>query len=494
MGAVLVAEHYQAYIGGRFTNGETGETFPSINPATEEEIARIPVCSVADVDLAVSAAREAFAGGWKRASAGDRSNVLRQIAAGIRARAEELAALETADSGKLIKDTLGGDIPEAANCFDYFAEAASSLHGQTYEVPFGNFSDHTVREPVGVVGSIAPWNYPLVNAAWKIAPAIAAGNSVVYKPAEDTSLSTLLLARIIDETDAPKGLINIVTGPGSVVGAALASHSGVDKISFTGSTGTGRSILHAAADNITSAMLELGGKSPNIVFEDCDLEKAIAGAMFAIFVNSGQVCTAGSRLLIQDSIYDAFLTRFIRAAESVRVGDPLDPQSQMGPLVSRVHYDRVISFIEQAKNDGARLRTGGARPARMDRGYYLAPTIFDNVEPGTELDQDEVFGPVAAAIRFRDESEAIEIANATQYGLAAGIWTQDLSRAQRIAAELDAGTIWINTYNIATSGIPFAGFKNSGIGVELGDEGLKEYTRLKNICIDLDDAPIDYFG
>lgn len=492
MGAVLVAEHYQAYIGGRFTNGETG--VPSINPATEEEIARIPVCSANDVDRAISAAREAFNGGWKRASSGERAKVLRQIANGIRARADELAALETADSGKLIKDTLGGDIPEAANCFDYFADAASTLHGQTYEVPFGNFSDHTVREPVGVVASIAPWNYPLVNVAWKIAPAIAAGNSVVYKPAEDTSLSTLLLARIIDETDAPKGIINIVTGTGSVVGAALASHPGVDKISFTGSTATGRSILHAAAENITGAMLELGGKSPNIIFDDCDLEKAIAGAMFAIFVNAGQVCTAGSRLLIQDSIYDEFLSRFIRAAESIRVGDPLDSKSQMGPLVSRVHYERVLSFIEQAKADGARLRTGGVRPTGINRGFYLAPTIFDNVEPGTQLDQEEVFGPVAAAIRFRNESEAIQIANATKYGLAAGIWTRDLSRAHRIAAELDAGTVWINTYNIATSGIPFAGFKNSGIGVELGDEGLKEYTRLKNICIDLDDAPFDYFN
>jgi acyl-CoA reductase-like NAD-dependent aldehyde dehydrogenase len=241
-------------------------------------------------------------------------------------------------------------------------------------------------------------------------------------------------------------------------------------------------------------MLELGGKSPNIIFDDCDLEKAIAGAMFAIFVNAGQVCTAGSRLLIQDSIYDEFLSRFIRAAESIRVGDPLDSKSQMGPLVSRVHYERVLSFIEQAKADGARLRTGGVRPTGINRGFYLAPTIFDNVEPGTQLDQEEVFGPVAAAIRFRNESEAIQIANATKYGLAAGIWTRDLSRAHRIAAELDAGTVWINTYNIATSGIPFAGFKNSGIGVELGDEGLKEYTRLKNICIDLDDAPFDYFN
>lgn len=489
-----MSKDYQAYIGGRFTSCDTGDSLASINPATEEEIARVPICSIADVDHAVSAARQAFEGGWKRAACGDRSRVLRQIADGIRARASVLAALETADSGKPISDNLYADIPEAANCFDYFADAASSLHGRKYEVPFGHFFDHTVREPVGVVASIAAWNYPLVNAAWKIAPAIAAGNCVVYKPAEDTSLSTLLLARIIDDTNAPKGIVNVVTGPGSVTGAALTSHPGVDKISFTGSTRTGQDVLHSAANNITGTILELGGKSPNIIFDDCDLDKAVAGAMFAIFVNAGQVCTAGSRLLIQQGIYNTFIDRFVRAAESIRIGDPLDPKTQMGPLVSSRHLDRVIGLIDQAKDDGAQLRAGGIRPAQMKQGYYLAPTIFDNVQPGSQLDQEEVFGPVAAVIRFREESDAIQLANATNYGLAAGVWTRNLSRAHRIAEELDAGTVWVNTYNIASSGIPFAGFKNSGIGVELGDEGLKEYTRLKNICIDLDDEPIDHFN
>jgi acyl-CoA reductase-like NAD-dependent aldehyde dehydrogenase len=488
-----MAEQYQAYIGGRFIDGETGETLPSINPASEEEFARFPVCSVNDVNRAVRSAREAFVNCWRRTSCDNRATVLNQIAEGIRAHATELAELETADSGKLLKDNLGGDIPEAANCFEYFAKAATELKGRSCQVPFGNFSDRTVREPVGVVASIAAWNYPLVNAAWKIAPAIAAGNCVVYKPAEDTSLSTLLLARIIDETDAPKGLINIVTGPGATTGAALTAHPGVDKISFTGSTGTGKRVMYAAAENITGVALELGGKSPNIVFDDCDLDKAIAGAMFGIFVNAGQVCTAGSRLLVQEGIYEAFLDRLQSAAESIRVGDPRNPESQMGPLVNRAHFDRVTRFVEQAKRDGARLRTGGGRPPGLKRGFYFAPTIFEQVEPGSQLDQEEVFGPVVAVIPFRSEDDAVEIANATRFGLAAGIWTRDSSRAERIAAELDAGTVWINTYNIATASVPFAGFKSSGIGVELGDEGLAEYTRLKNICIDLGDDPIDYF-
>lgn len=485
---------YQAYIGGNFTNGGISETLASINPATEEEFARFPVCSSKDVDLAVTTAREAFVGSWKRTSCGDRARILGQIADGIRAHSVQLAELETADSGALLKDNLGANIAEAANCFDYFAKEATNLKGRTYQLPFGNFTDHTAREPVGVVASIAAWNYPLVNAVWKIAPAIAAGNSIVYKPAEDTSLSTLLLARIIDETDAPKGLVNIVTGPGAVTGAALTAHLGVDKISFTGSTGTGRIVMGAAAKNIKGVTLELGGKSPNIVFDDCDLEKAIAGAMFGIFVNAGQVCTAGSRLLVQKGIYEAFMDRFIHAAEAIRVGDPMNPQSQMGPLVSQTHFERVSAFVQRAKDDGARLRTGGVRPLGLKRGFYFSPTIFDQVEAGSQLDQEEVFGPVAAVIPFHTEEESIRIANATQYGLAAGIWTRDSVRAHRVAAELDAGTVWINTYNIATAGIPFAGFKNSGIGVELGDEGLKEYTRLKNICIDLGDEPIDYFS
>ena len=485
---------YQAYIGGRFTNGETGEFLTSINPATEEAVAQVPICPAADVDQAVLAARGAFAGGWKKTRPADRATILRQIAAGIRSHGAELAAIETEDSGKLLKDNINSDVPEAASCFDHFANTLSDLAGRTYAVPFGSFVDYSVREPIGVVAAVAAWNYPLVNAAWKIAPAIAAGNSVVYKPAEDTSLSALLLARIIDETDAPKGIVNVVTGPGAVTGAALTAHSGVDKISFTGSTATGRSILHAAANNITGATLELGGKSPNIIFDDCNLEQAIAGAMFAIFVNAGQVCTAGSRLLVQEGIYNQFMDRFVRAAEAIRVGDPLAPESQMGPLVSGRHFERVSGFIQQAKHDGARLRTGGVRPAAMKRGFYLAPTIFDKVGAGTQLDQEEVFGPVAAVIPFRTDDDALRIANGTSFGLAAGVWTQNLSRAHRLAAELVAGTVWINTYNIACSGIPFSGFKQSGIGVELGDEGLKEYTRLKNICIDLSDAPIDYFG
>jgi acyl-CoA reductase-like NAD-dependent aldehyde dehydrogenase len=493
MDPLSMADIHTAYIDGRFVQGETGDTFASVDPATEQEIGRVSLCTADDVDRAVTAARAAFEKGWRGTQAVDRAVVLKRIAAGIRARASELAEVETADSGKPIHDNQTGDVPETAGCFDYFADAAAGLGGECYTVPFGEFQAYSLREPVGVVASVAPWNYPLVNAAWKIAPALAAGNCVVYKPAEETSLSTLLLAKIFDEAQMPPGVVNIVTGPGDPTGAALVSHPGVDKVSFTGSTATGQAVLHAAADNITGTVLELGGKSANIVFDDCDLDRAVAGALFAVFVNAGQVCTAGSRLLVQQGIYDAFIDRLVRSAELIRIGDPMDPKTRMGPLVSRRHLDRVNGFIDRARRDGARLRTGGGRPAGMDDGYYLTPTVFEDVRLGTELDQQEVFGPVVGVYRFEDEAQAVRLANATPYGLAAGVWTRDMTRAKRMAGQLEAGTVWVNTYHIVSVGIPFSGFKHSGIGIELGLEGLREYTRSKNICIDLGGGPMDYF-
>lgn len=485
---------YQAFIDGKFVDGASRETFVSINPATDSLIARIALCTAEDVDRAVSAARSAFESTWRITTASRRSELLKNIAKGILAHADELARIETADSGKLLKDNLTTDVPEAAACFTYFADAATRLSGDQYNVPFGKFDSRSIREPVGVVAAVAPWNYPLVNAAWKLAPALAAGNCVVYKPAEDTCLSTLKLAEIMHEAGLPAGVVNIVTGPGDPTGAALVSHPGVDKVSFTGSTATGRAVLHAAANHITGCMLELGGKSPNIVFDDCELDKAIPGSLFAAFINAGQVCTAGSRLLVHAAIYDRFVERFVEHTRQIRVGDPMNPATRMGPLVSRRHLERVAGFIERGKQDGARLLTGGSTPPSLQAGCYLSPTVFADVPSGTELDQQEVFGPVVGVYRFEDEEEAIRLANATPYGLAAGVWTRDPERARRMADRLDAGTVWINTFHIVSSGIPFSGFKQSGIGTELGMEGLKEYTRSKNVCKELGGEPLDYFS
>ena len=489
-----MARHYKIFINGEFCDSVSGETMQTINPFDKTVLGSFPACNDEDVDRAVCVARQAFSeGSWPRLHRAERASYLRRIAQGIKKRARELATIETMDSGKPLFDNLNSDIPEAARCFEYFADLISALsHGNVVEVPFGNFHDYTVREPIGVVGLIAPWNFPLVNAAWKIAPAISAGNCVIYKPAEETVLSTLLLAEIIQAAELPAGVVNIITGLGSRVGKALTGHPGVDKISFTGSTETGRAVLDSAADTIKDCLLELGGKSPNIVFRDSDLKKAVDGALWSIFSNAGQTCTAGSRLLLQDQIYDEFMDRLERGVAKIKIGDPMDMRTRMGPLVSAVHYQRVIDHIEAAINDGALLRTGGC-PAASDKSYFISPTIFENVRLDMRIDQDEVFGPVLVVHRFTDEEDAIRIANHTDYGLAAGIWTNNLSRAFRIARQLEAGTVWINTFNIATSNIPFAGFKQSGIGIDSGREGFEQYTRLKNVCIDLSDELIAYF-
>jgi len=358
----------------------------------------------------------------------------------------------------------------------------------------GNFFDYTLREPLGVVAGIASWNFPLLNAAWKIAAPLAAGNCVVFNPASDTVLSALVLAQIAAEADLPAGVLNIIAGSGTSAGQPLAAHPGTDKISFTGSTPTGRIIGHTAVEDFRCCTLELGGKSPNIVFDDCDLDKAVKGALWAIFFNAGQVCTAGSRLLLQDSICQVFMQDFIEEASNIQVGDPMDKATRMGPLVSNNQQETVMNFINSARDAGLPATIGGARPDGLDTGYYIQPTIYENVPSDHPLNREEIFGPVLVVHRFKDEQDAIRQANDTPYGLAAGLWTRDLSRAHRLANRLHAGTVWINTYNFAFTNIPNPGHKHSGLGMELGREGFEAYTRIKNVCIDLDSKPIDYFN
>lgn len=478
---------YKAFIDDRFVESASGAVIESVNPATERIIARFPACDAADVERAVRSARKAFdEGPWRAMKAPERARFMRRIAEGIEKRGEELAVLETQDSGKPISDNRNGDVPDAVACFHHFAGWASTLTGSTLETPVGNFHDYTVREPWGVVAAIASWNFPLVNAAWKIAPPLAAGNCVIFKPASDTSLSALLLAEIIREAGVPPGVIHIITGTGAVAGRALAGHRGIDKLSFTGSTAVGRSVGHAAAEGIKSATLELGGKSPQIVFDDCSLAAAVEGVLWGIFFNAGQVCTAGSRLLLQEGIYEPFMTRLVEAARAIRIGDPMDPTTRIGPLVSARQFETVSNFIRGAVNDGARLRTGGARPEELATGFYIAPTIFENVRPDMAINREEVFGPVLVVHRFRDDEEAVALANDTPYGLAAGVWTNNLARAHVLARRIEAGTVWINTYNMAFHNAPNPGFKQSGLGSELGREGLEAYTKIKNVCVNLD--------
>jgi len=471
------------YVGGQWVDALAGGTFPTVNPATEETLTHVAEGRAEDIDRAVGAARKAFEEGpWAKMSGSDRGRLLWKIGDLLEARVAEVAEIETLDSGKTITESSRVDVPMAADCFRYFAGWASKIEGETVPIraPFFNY---TLREPIGVVGQIIPWNFPILLAAWKVAPALAAGNTIVLKPAEQTPLSALRLAQIAEEAGLPPGVLNVVTGFGPTAGGALVDHPGVDKIAFTGSTSVGQEIMRRASGSLKRLTLELGGKSPNIVFADADLEAAVRGAGNGIFYNKGEVCTAGSRLFVEEALHDTFLDRLSAFTSKLQQGDPLDPKTRLGPQVSEAQMARVLSYVDKGKGEGARLVLGGERAP--GKGYFVRPTIFDGVRNDMTIAREEIFGPVLSVLRFREIDEVVRLANDTPYGLAAAVWTKDIKKAHRAARLLRAGTVWINSYGLYDSAMPFGGYKMSGFGRELGHHGLLEYTQTKSVWVDL---------
>jgi aldehyde dehydrogenase (NAD+) len=470
-------------IDGQWRDSAEGKTFPTYNPATEEPIADVAEGTEKDIDLAVKAARKAFdSGPWRKTDARDRGRILNRLADLIEKNFDELAALETLDNGKPISESRKGDLPLVIDCFRYYAGWADKIHGQTIPIRGPHFC-YTKREPVGVVGQIIPWNFPMLMVAWKWGPALAAGCTVVLKPAEQTPLTALRLGELAIEAGVPPGVINIVPGFGETAGAALVRHPQVDKVAFTGEGATAQIIMRAAADTLKRVTFELGGKSPNIVFADADVDQAVAGAMLGLYLNQGQCCCAGSRLFVQDAIHDAMVEKLTAAARSRRLGDPFDPATEQGPQVDKAQFDKVLRYIEMGKSQGASCVAGGARHG--EKGYYIQPTIFDGVKDEMAVASDEIFGPVMSIIRFKDVDEVIERANRTDYGLAAAVWTRDIKKAHAIADQVRAGTVWVNCYDVFDAAAPFGGFKRSGIGRELGERGLDAYTETKTVTIAL---------
>ncbi|MEW5847549.1 MAG: aldehyde dehydrogenase family protein [Myxococcota bacterium] len=488
-----MSQRHKMWIGGEWVDARNGATRDVINPADGSVLARVPEAGTEEVARAVQAAREAFDHGpWGKSMHRDRGQILFKVAEGIRARARELAELDTRNMGKPVVEA-EFDVTDAAHCFEYYAGMASKIHGMTLPVP-DNALSLTVREPVGVVGQIIPWNYPLLMAAWKLAPALAAGCTAVLKPAEQSPLSALVLAEILDEAGVPPGVVNVVTGDGPVAGAALVADPRVDKIAFTGGVEAGRTVVKRAADTMKRTTMELGGKNPNIVFADADHVAAVDGALFGAFANQGEVCSAGSRLLVERTIYPQMVHALREKVKAVRLGNPLDRETKMGPLVTSEHRDRVLRYIEIGKKEGKLLCGGSAAmSAELRHGFYVEPTIFVDVEPRARIAQEEIFGPVLAVIPFDTEDDAVRIANDTPYGLAGAVWTRDVFKGLRVLRQIRAGILWLNTYHPTYNEAPWGGYKQSGFGRELGVWGIENYLETKQINVNLNEAPIGWY-
>ncbi|GJH04168.1 aldehyde dehydrogenase family protein [Paraburkholderia terrae] len=475
----------QLFIDGRFVPSLSGETLATLNPHDNSVIADVAMANHADVDRAVAAAKAAFPK-WSNMAGAERGRLLLKLADAIEANADRLARLESMDTGHPIRDTRNLDVPRTAATFRYFGGMADKFEGSVIPVEQG-FLNYLTREPVGIVGQVVPWNFPLMFTSWKMAPALAAGNCVIMKPAELTPLSSLAIAELMAEVGFPAGVVNILPGLGHVAGQYIAEHPEIGKVAFTGSTAVGRKIVQASSGNLKKVQLELGGKGANIVFGDANIDAVVQGSAFGIFHNQGQACIAASRMIVHESVADEVLEKFVALARSIRIGDPLDPSTEMGPLTSRQHRDRVLSYVDIAREQGGRVLSGGKSPdhAALANGCYVEPTIVE-AKPTDRVSQEEVFGPFMSVTTFRTDEEALAIANGTEYGLGAGLWTRDLQRAHLIAREIHSGMVWVNCYKRVSPGSPFGGVGASGYGREMGFEAMREYTQAKSVWINVD--------